>query len=112
MASSVAMVMPLVGFEVTPTRPTMREETVTKKKAAIATRTAETSRGRKPGSSEKICGTATIKRIRIAARPDLPETELALGALLVCIRLTEAPERSDGRRRGKLSTIVGMLRTA
>ncbi|MNC90243.1 hypothetical protein D3C83_63180 [compost metagenome] len=36
--SSEAIVMPLVGFEVTPTRPTMRDATVTKKKAKIATR--------------------------------------------------------------------------
>ena len=43
-ASSVAMVMPLVGFEVTPTNPTMRDETVTKKKAKIATSNAATAR--------------------------------------------------------------------
>ena len=31
--NKAAMVMPLVGFEVTPTIPTIREETVTKKNA-------------------------------------------------------------------------------
>ena len=34
----VAMVMPEVGFEVTPTSPTIRELTVTKKKAKTAMR--------------------------------------------------------------------------
>jgi hypothetical protein len=33
---SVAMVIPEVGLDVTPTRPTIRELTVTKKKAKIA----------------------------------------------------------------------------
>ena len=35
---------PLVGFEVTPTRPTMREETVTKKNAKITTSSAASAR--------------------------------------------------------------------
>ena len=42
--SSVAIVMPEVGFEVTPTSPTMRELTVTKKKAKIAMHTDATAR--------------------------------------------------------------------
>ena len=42
--SSVAMVMPDVGLAVTPTNPTMRDETVTKKKAKIAISTAASPR--------------------------------------------------------------------
>ncbi len=38
------MVMPEVGFEVTPTSPTMRELTVTKKNAKIAMQTAANAR--------------------------------------------------------------------
>ena len=42
--SSVAMAIPDVGLEVTPTRPTIRELTVTKKNAKIAMRTEATAR--------------------------------------------------------------------
>ncbi len=38
------MVIPDVGLDVTPTRPTMRELTVTKKKAKMAMSTEATSR--------------------------------------------------------------------
>ena len=44
--SSVAIVIPDVGFEVTPTRPTIRELTVTKKKAKTAMRIEATNRDR------------------------------------------------------------------
>ena len=49
-SNSVAMVIPLVGLEVTPTRPTMRDDTVTKKKAQITTSSAATVRAPVPGS--------------------------------------------------------------
>ena len=42
--SSAAMVMPEVGFEVTPTSPTMRELTVTKKNANTAMQRAAIAR--------------------------------------------------------------------
>ena len=42
--SNAAIVMPDVGLEVTPTRPTMRDDTVTKKKAKIAINTAASAR--------------------------------------------------------------------
>ena len=41
---SDAIVMPLVGFDVTPTSPTMREATVTKKKENTTTHTAAVAR--------------------------------------------------------------------
>ncbi len=61
-ASSVAMVMPLVGFEVTPTRPTMRDETVTKKNAATATSTAARARPPTWGRLLKTWGTKAMTR--------------------------------------------------
>jgi hypothetical protein len=45
------MVIPLVGFDVTPTRPTIRDETVTKKKAQRITRKAARARCGIPGST-------------------------------------------------------------
>src|SRR5688572_19062059 len=68
-ASRVAMVMPLVGFEVTPTRPTIRAETVTKKNPATTTSRAASARAGTPGSQEKSAGTNVITRTARAAPP-------------------------------------------
>ena len=76
-----AMVMPLVGFEVTPTRPTMRDETVTKKKAQTTTSTAARARTGKVSSGPKVCGTSAISRASAAeAAEDQAERQVAAGA--------------------------------
>ena len=59
--SSAAMVMPLVGLLVTPTSPTMREATVTKKNAKITTQTAATRRSRLSCKAAKGAG----KKVRV-----------------------------------------------
>jgi hypothetical protein len=55
--SRAAMVMPLVGLLVTPTRPTMRDATVTKKNANITTHSAATARMPTPPTAPKTWGT-------------------------------------------------------
>src|SRR5690606_40771060 len=66
-AISVAMVMPLVGLDVTPTIPTIREDTVTKKNAKIATSTAATVRPTTPGSEDDAAGTSPNASTPMAA---------------------------------------------
>ena len=55
------MAMPEVGLDVTPTRPTMREETVTNRKAKITTQTEAIRRklGGAPPPSEPTSGDGT-----------------------------------------------------
>jgi hypothetical protein len=70
--SSAAMVMPLVGLLVTPTRPTMRDATVTKKKANTARSTAATSRcGRR---RRRRRGPARRRAWRMTSSTPMPTT--------------------------------------
>src|SRR3972149_7903636 len=68
--SNEGRVMPLVGFEVTPTKPTIREETVTKKKAKRPTRIEPASRGPKLWRVPNTCGRIDIKQAPTA--PPIP----------------------------------------
>ena len=61
------MVIPEVGFEVTPTSPTMRDETVTKKKAKIAIISAASARTTSESMKPRIPGT-TVSTSRISTR--------------------------------------------
>src|SRR5688572_2003200 len=65
--SREAIVMPLVGFEVTPTSPTIRDDTVTKKNAKITTQIAATDRLTTLSSAPKAWGTnASIRNTATA----------------------------------------------
>src|SRR5210317_2087306 len=57
--SNAAIVMPLVGLLVTPTRPTIRDATVTKKKANTTTQIAAAVRISTPPTAPKTGGTKT-----------------------------------------------------
>src|SRR5712691_4162438 len=72
--SSVTSVMPEVGCEETPTIPTMRAATVTKRIPKRATPAAQTARGRGPIPPAKIPGTRAVTTItnRTAPTTKLP----------------------------------------
>ncbi len=70
--SNAAIVMPLVGLLVTPTRPTMREATVTKKKANTTTQRAAARRMGTPPTAPNTCGTRT--RTAAMAMTPMPTT--------------------------------------
>jgi hypothetical protein len=104
------MAMPLVGLDVTPTIPTMRELTVTKKKANMTTSSAATARPRVISMLLKACG-ASVRRRKMARAP-IPTT---LSGRSFCVRSTSrhpAASRSRSWRVPirKLSIMVGTLR--
>ncbi len=57
---SDAMVIPLVGLEVTPTSPTIREATVTKKNAKTTTHTAAIALTARASIAPNTCGTRAM----------------------------------------------------
>ena len=70
--SKVAIVIPLVGFDVTPTSPTIRELTVTKKKAKTTTSSA--ARARPAATSMLLNAIGTTARMAKIARAPTPTT--------------------------------------
>ncbi len=66
---SVTMAMPEVGLEVTPTRPTMRDDTVTKRKAKTAMQTAAMRRKSKGAPPPRAPGTRARSRMIAAVPP-------------------------------------------
>ena len=113
-ASSVAIVMPLVGFAVTPTSPTMRELTVTKKNANTTTSMAATARPAGISMLLNARGTSTS-----VAKTSAAPTPTTRSGRSCSVRGTAgAPGVSDRRSRiwrapdRKLSTISGTLRSS
>jgi hypothetical protein len=95
-AISVAMVMPEMGLEEEPIRPTMREETVTKMKPKTMTRTATSSRLRKELPGMKGRATSTNTRARLPAMTVTKERSRSVRRMLAAAVLSES-ERIESR---------------
>src|SRR5262249_43753970 len=109
-AMSVAIVIPEIGFEDDPIMPTMREETVTKKKPKI---TIRTDISRLPGNFPGIWGRTDISR----AKPIDPSKTKLIG-MSRSVRLRESPdicmrafERSARLSRNELMIVGKDLRS-
>ena len=111
--SNDAIVMPLVGLLVTPTRPTMRDATVTKKNANSTTQKAATARCGMSPTAPNTCGTSTST----AATTSTPiPTNFSGRSALVRVSGPAASAPAATRSVSsfdpilKLATMTGMLR--
>src|SRR5258706_14063114 len=109
--SSVTSVMPEVGCEDTPTIPTMRAATVTKRSPKTATPAAQTARGSGPIPPAKMPGTKAAAAItnRIAPRTKGPGRSRSVAAPVAASdrRLRERPRATPA----KAPPIVGRFFT-
>ena len=85
------MVMPDVGLDVTPTIPTIREETVTKQKAKIVMQTAAINLTRMDVSMPSVCGERTRTVMTNSGKcayyaPGELGASVAFGTLKDCLR--------------------------
>ena len=105
-AMSVAMVMPEIGFERVPMMPTMRLDTVTKKKpkTTIRTPSSELAAKQVPGMNGR---TAMISTSTAAADEHERDRQVVLGALGG--RAPPSPARSEARLPLKRATMVGRV---
>ena len=100
------MVMPETGFELVPMRPTMREETVTKKNPKTMMSTPSSSRPpRLPGMKGRTA------RMRTSARLPNTTTERGRSRSVRGTRaaVAPAPPRKEARLPLKLATMVGSV---
>ncbi len=107
---SDAIVMPLVGFDVTPTRPTIRDDTVTKKNANTTTHTAATARTGDDPTAPKTCGTSANTPAMISSPKPTVFSERSSPVRGTVTDASPSRSRSCRVPMRKLSTIVGMLR--
>ncbi len=110
--SRVAIVMPDVGLDVTPTSPTMRLDTVTKKKAKMATRIAAKTRTVRDSMNPNTCGMTARKS---TTRPTPINTTLkgrSSSVRLIACTTAEPSKRLRNPRIPSLNevTIIGMER--
>ena len=103
-----AMVIPLVGLEVTPTRPTMRDDTVTKKKANTTTQTEAVARTAKESIANTL-GTIAITRAITARTMMTTLSERSRSVRGVFSVVDPTRDLSCAKPMRKLSIIVGML---
>ncbi len=110
--SSVAIVIPDVGLEVTPTRPTMRELTVTKKKAKRTTRAAAMARPQVNSMELNAWGTRVRTRKMIPAPMPTVRRDRSCSVRRIFSAASPAAIRSRiwAAPILKLSIMVGMLR--
>ena len=108
--SSAAMVMPEVGLLVTPTRPTMRAATVTKKNANRTTQTAATSWWGTPSMTLKVCGTSAMTSV--TASTPASSAPKGRSRRVRGVSVAAAPLRAKREALArKLSTITGNERS-
>ncbi len=112
--SSVAMVIPEVGFDVTPTSPTMRLDTVTKKKAKIATSSAPSTRTENDSMNPKTCGATARNRTTVSTPIPTKLSGRSSSVRLIAAPTVVASRRARSPRSPSLNEvmIIGVERSS